>query len=205
MENKTFSRNKRNLTLPSSKTIGRYIWKPLVLLSPDSAWRNNSTPAVCTDSGREVTRGLVNIASQGQALPGILLKLAYFPLNWSFICFILICFNHPEMHLVLLNQKTGWHPATIRAMGSERWLMRVELDSIMGKRADRKPPGACSWMGLPSVSGYVTILYLPDKSAFVKYNYRSMICLLYKRRNWVLSPLHWRESTSMCKHGAGQS
>lgn len=31
-------------------------------------------------------------------------KLAYFTVYWSFKCFALICFNHPQMQLVLIHQ-----------------------------------------------------------------------------------------------------
>lgn len=37
-------------------------------------------------------------------------KLHYFALNWSLKCFTLICFNHPQMHLVLIICQNGKKP-----------------------------------------------------------------------------------------------
>lgn len=75
-----------------------------------------------------------------------------------------------------------------------------------GQAQTGKPPGSLltDEASLCFRLGYYPLLYLHlIKVHFVKYNYQSMICLLYKKRKWVLSSPE--ESTSTCKHGTGLS
>lgn len=77
-----------------------------------------------------------------------------------------------------------------------------------GQAQTGKPPGSLltDEASLCFRLGHYPLLYLHlIKVHFVKYNYYSMICLLYKKRKWVLPSPEGRESTSTCKHGTGLS
>lgn len=93
--------------------------------------------------------------------------------------FALICFNCPQIHLVLLCQNWGrGDPATNRGVGSGRWPMKVVLECIMGKHADRKASRgpAHDEASLCFRLCYYPLLYLQlIKVHFVKYNYHSMM------------------------------
>lgn len=109
----------------------------------------------------------------------------------------LICFNCPQIHLVLLCQNWGrGDPATNRGVGSGRWPMKVVLECIMGKHADRKASRgpAHDEASLCFRLCYYPLLYLQlIKVHFVKYNYHSMMCLLYRRESGA--PLPWQRQT----------
>lgn len=66
--------------------------------------------------------------------------------------------------------------------------MKVEQSITGGRAQTGQPPGSLltDEASLCFRPGYYPLLYLHlIKVRFVKYNYHSMICLLYKKRKWV--------------------
>lgn len=94
----------------------------------------------------------------------------------------------PNKFGTIISKFGAGDPATSRGVGSGRWPMKVVLEHL-GPAQTGKPPGSLltDEASLCFRLGYYPLLYLHlIKVHFVKYNYHSMICLLYKKRKWVL-------------------
>lgn len=108
----------------------------------------------------------------------------------------MICFNRPQIHLVLKYQSWGRGSSYQQGLGSGRWPMKMVLEHH-GQAQTGKPPGSLltDEASLCFRLGHYPLLYLHlIKVHFVKYNYYSMICLLYKKRKWVLPPPEGRRA-----------